>query len=199
MCFNMTGCVPREVLCALLEEQLDDATRDEVEDHVERCLFCQQRLEELTRRCEFLWLGATLPQSWSVHEAHPSGDQTGGPASNGEMPSTVHLHELNESCSEPELSDEFGPPPQVEGYELISLLGHGGMGVVYKARHRRLGRMVALKMIRPGGGTRLDHLARLRDEAQTLAPGGSSSGPPFGPDGDGEPCTPPPFHRAPAG
>ena len=36
-------------------------------------------------------------------------------------------------------------------YELIQSLGHGAMGEVFKARHVRLNRLVALKMIRHGG------------------------------------------------
>lgn len=55
------------------------------------------------------------------------------------------------------------------GYEMLGKLGEGGMGVVYKARHLRLNRLVAIKMILAGEHANEEMLARFALEAETVA------------------------------
>jgi serine/threonine-protein kinase len=54
-------------------------------------------------------------------------------------------------------------------YEILSLLGSGGMGEVYRARDNRLNRDVAIKVLQPALVDDADHLARFGREAQLLA------------------------------
>jgi eukaryotic-like serine/threonine-protein kinase len=71
--------------------------------------------------------------------------------------------------------DEGAPPPealdlpQVPGYEVDAVLGRGGMGLVFKARHLMLNRVVALKMLLAGAYAGREQLARFRREAEAVA------------------------------
>jgi eukaryotic-like serine/threonine-protein kinase len=97
------------------------------------------------------------------------------------VPSTFSARSAGETEGQSESPSSFKPArgnpsapagalfPRLEGYELLHLLGRGGMGAVYKARQTRLDRIVALKMIRADLGAGLEERERFRVEAEAAA------------------------------
>jgi hypothetical protein len=63
----------------------------------------------------------------------------------------------------------LSPGSRLGAYEIVSLLGAGGMGEVYRARDTALGRDVALKLLFPSMAGDAERVARFQREAQILA------------------------------
>jgi serine/threonine-protein kinase len=126
-------------LLALLEEMLDSGKTPE-----EACRDCPELLPEIRRRWQDYrmidaHLGAMLPGLQTVPDI-------------GRLGPSPHAGNL----------------PEIPGYAVEAPLGHGAMGVVYKARHLALKRTVAIKMIAFGHPSPAER-ARFRAEAEAVA------------------------------
>jgi serine/threonine-protein kinase len=67
------------------------------------------------------------------------------------------------------MSGELDAALVLSDFEIISVAGSGGMGVVYRANQRSLGRVVALKVIRNDISSALDYRGRFLREARLAA------------------------------
>ncbi len=94
--------------------------------------------------------------SWDPHETSVAVETTFGPS--------------NEPSFEPSWPRSAASRREaVPDFEILGELGHGGMGIVYKARQVRLKRLVALKMIRDDWHGNPAQLARFEIEAEAVA------------------------------
>jgi serine/threonine-protein kinase len=85
------------------------------------------------------------------------------------------LEEVFPSSDPKGLDPRFSTPtadsalPIIDGYDVECVIGRGGMGVVYRARHLKLNRLVAVKMLLAGAYAGPVQLERFRREAEAVA------------------------------
>ena len=159
--FDLRECPSTEVLKDFLAGKTDPAEVDRIEQHFMQCDRCLTRgghislIDSVGIRAivenDSISTDSVMGQLMQ-HLKGEANDPTVGLGANGPIDSKQAT---------------LGSPPA--GYELISEIGRGGMGVVYRARQLQLKRDVALKIILGGLHVGNEVLARFRIEGESIA------------------------------
>ena len=145
-------CLSDDLLKRYLAGYLPEDSATQVELHLSQCTLCEELMREIDSdvSCDELLRPlqsqSNPPAMGSIQDSEAS--------SNAKQDVAPWLSWM--------VSREIGP------YELIEPLGHGGMGLVYLARHRKLDRLVAIKLL-PAHHQTAE--ARVRFEREILAAG----------------------------
>ncbi|MCA9148286.1 MAG: serine/threonine protein kinase [Planctomycetales bacterium] len=159
------NCPDEGLWRAFAAAQLPRQRMDELEAHLVHCPTCIELLDSYDQDSD------TLIRALATC-----------PGSNDDEPEFCNLEATllsgadlvgfgDESTLSLAMSAEAGTEPQRElgGYELLTLIGRGGSGAVYQARHKKLDRLVAIKVLNSHYvGRDADALARFHNEMRAI-------------------------------
>lgn len=185
----------RDQLKQLLQEALPQATEVRIADHVGSCAMCQRELETLAAErgwwneaCDRLskssivltsHRAADQNSSTSIRDGRRSSDPS-GPRSFGGSAIEPGIFGSNVLFDDDAYATDFAvdflepsDDPSVLGrlgeYEIVEVIGRGGMGVVLKGYQKELQRFVAVKVLAPQLATSGAARRRFAREAQATA------------------------------
>lgn len=127
-----SACLTTEQLRNLAVGRLPGERFQRLLDHLEACSKCQQRAMEMEPPEDSLAAAIATPPQPDPHAA--------------EADCLAALHACCGQAIKP-LESSLPPIQRLGQYELIRALGNGGMGAVYLARHTRLQRRCAIKLL----------------------------------------------------
>jgi len=158
---STTNCPSRDAMRDYLVGKLPDAPSDALAGHLESCLGCQAELATLADADDTLVARLRGPVAPDAYLEEPACGEALARAKAvvgaGQAPG-----DAEEDASAILVLEQLGD------YQLLGELGRGSMGRVYKALHRKLERLVAMKIL-PGG--RIDDpqaVARFQREMKAI-------------------------------
>ncbi|MEM6471579.1 MAG: protein kinase [Planctomycetota bacterium] len=119
-----------------------------IERHLNECDSCCETVADLSSGDKFIELLQEAEQLSFEHFL--------------DQPKTLH----NRSSSMLDIPSPLAEHPR---YEIVGLIGRGGMGIVYEARHRKMERTVALKVINREYVRKFEAVDRFHREVKTAA------------------------------
>lgn len=169
-------CLDPRDIASLLSGELDLVRQAEFEQHLADCPDCRCRLEQAVGNNDWWEDIESSLQNVMLAEWRDSGESTSeqfgvrafedmalADRELGESRSTASLLKLLGPTDDPEMLGRIGP------YEIVGLLGQGGMGAVFKGFDRTLNRFVAIKMLLPHLATSGAARKRFAREGKAIA------------------------------
>jgi anti-sigma factor RsiW len=172
-----TSCPDSAQLLRLIDGELPQAEQAELTRHLDGCPRCQRAVEEL----------ASGGRSWSEMAAHLGAEQPGGDyepalsravrelAGGDPDPTRADATTADEPAAGDDglsflvPSDKPGHLGRLDHYEVLEVVGRGGMGVVLRAFDEKLHRVVAIKALAPQLATSATARKRFLREALAAA------------------------------
>jgi WD40 repeat protein/tRNA A-37 threonylcarbamoyl transferase component Bud32 len=151
-----------EALCALSLGQLSEAELTQVSAHLDDCPVCCRRIDQLATDDRLL---TRLQQGAATREKA----LVGAARRRSAVRALDHSQEATRKRAVESAPTILPSPKQVGDYEILGEVGRGGMGVVYRVRHRGLHRLAALKMVLAGEFASPTQELRFRLEAELAA------------------------------
>jgi WD40 repeat protein len=172
------GCPDRQTLFQLALGHMPPAKVESLAGHVEQCEHCISSLEGL--KGQDTLIEAMSAQGTVEEEPSQAVDKLIKQFRGVSLSRTQFGEPIPPATgSAPEVTQEFltflSPPEgpgelgRLGGYRVLSVLGSGGMGLVFRAEDTRLQREVALKVMRPELTARPDFHSRFQREARAAA------------------------------
>ena len=167
MVANSSGCDPARIKL-LLEDRLPSDGQTELEHHLETCVECRQQLESQAageawwhEARQFLQPAAESDSPAAASSADHVPASEAGPA--GEEDAGALPAGLLSASDDPAMLGCLGQ------YEIVEVIGRGGMGIVLKGFDRQLNRCVAIKVLAPHLATSGAARQRFMREAKSAA------------------------------